>query len=61
MTEVKSFDELQVGDIFLTEWIDGKPIKLTVAEKTECGLVIPVELGGVDVSLDKYVVVCRIE
>lgn len=57
MAEVKSFDELQPGDVFLTEDWNGNPIKLTVEEKTDCGLVIPEELGGIDISLDEFYVV----
>lgn len=54
---LKTFEELQVGDVFLTEWIDGNPIKLTVERKTDDGLVIPKELGGFDVSMDEFYVV----
>lgn len=60
MAELKRFDELEIGDIFLTEWIDGSPIKLTVERKTDDGLVIPQELGGMDVCMDEFYVVGHI-
>lgn len=61
MTELKSFDELEIGDVFLTEWIDGSPIKLTVEIKTDDGLVIPKELGGLDFFLEEFYVVGHVD
>ena len=57
MAQVKTFEELQIGDIFITNWIDGTIIKLTVQEKTQYRLVIPEKLGGIDISLEEFFVI----
>jgi hypothetical protein len=60
MAAFVSFEELEIGDQFLTEWIDGTPIKLTVKEKTEDGEVL-VEETDLDISLDHFYVVDNVK
>lgn len=55
MAIVKSYDELNIGDQFLTEDWNDNPIKLTVSEKID-GLVLTEELGGIDISLEQFYV-----
>lgn len=56
MPELKDYDELEIGDQFLTEDWNGKPVKLTV-ERKDGGEVLCLE-NGLDIDLlDGYYVV----
>lgn len=58
MAQIKTFEELEIGDIFLTEDINGGAVKLTVKEKFDDDRLILVhEINGFDLSLEEFYVV----